>query len=611
MLHLADRTALRLAYRMDEDTCIAARLDEARLDRDSMARAQGLARRLVTGLRSRPPSGLDAFMHTFDLRSDEGIALMCLAEALLRVPDAQTADDLIRDKLTAPHWDEKLGGSSSIFVNATTFALLLTGRVLDQSRDEATGWRAALNRAVGRLGEPVVREAVGQAVKILGRQFVHGRTIDEALHRAEGERREGLTHSFDMLGEAARTHHDAARYLQSYQHALARIAKEAEGGPALAPGISVKLSALHPRYEALQAARTTPEVLSPLRDLVRHAAKADISLTIDAEEADRLELSMDIIEAILADDGLFEKGWEGFGLALQAYQKRALPLVDWIIALCRQYKRRIMVRLVKGAYWDAEIKATQVGGYSDYPVFTRKCATDVSYLACARRLLAASDVIYPAFATHNAYTIAAIKTLAGSARRFEFQRLHGMGEPLYQELAHIEASEGQARTPVRVYAPVGSHKELLAYLVRRLLENGANSSFVNRIANHDVSVDALIQDPVTELGVLTPYRNPAIPLPAFLYGAERRNSRGIDLSDPLVRIPLLARLEEKTKAYGAAIPDHETGQSLDERLALAKQAQIAWCEIGASRRAECLDATADLFERHADDILALLVHEAA
>ncbi|HEU4498620.1 MAG TPA: proline dehydrogenase family protein, partial [Sphingomicrobium sp.] len=471
---MIDRNELRQAYRPDENEIVRKRLAEAKLSGSQQGEAAAIARTLVKAVRGHKAAGLDAFLQAYDLGSDEGIALMCLAEALLRIPDAETADDLIADKLSGPDWAEKMGDSRSTFVNAATFSLLLTGKVLEEANDKSDSWRAALGRAVGRLGEPVIRTAVSQAMKILGRQFVFGRTIDEALKRAAPEQSKGWSHSFDMLGEAAKTHADAARYARAYGDALDTIAATAKDGFKKAPGISVKLSALHPRYEWSHAREAREAILPEVRELALKAAAADIHLTIDAEEADRLELSMDLIEELVADGALFANGWGGFGLALQAYSKRAVPLVDWTIELARKHKRKLMVRLVKGAYWDSEIKMAQVAGLPDYPVFTRKVATDVSYLACAKRLLQAGDCIYPAFATHNANTIGAVKALAGKTP-FEFQRLHGMGEGLYEELARLEQGIGDEPTPVRIYAPVGSHKELLAYLVRRLLENGANS----------------------------------------------------------------------------------------------------------------------------------------
>ncbi|HET7708768.1 MAG TPA: bifunctional proline dehydrogenase/L-glutamate gamma-semialdehyde dehydrogenase PutA [Sphingomicrobium sp.] len=629
---IVDRSAIRAAYRPDEDSIVGERLSQARLDPVPYAEAASIARTLVKGVRSHKPSGIDAFMHAYDLGSDEGIALMCLAEALLRIPDAHTADELIADKLAGPDWAEKMGQSDSAFVNAATFSLLLTGKVLEGANDRSDNWRSALGRAVGRLGEPVVRTAVREAMKVLGRQFVFGRTIDEALKRAEPERANGLTHSFDMLGEAARTHADAARYAQAYGAALDRIAREANGGFRRSPGISVKLSALHPRYEWSHAEEAKTAILPMVRDLALKASRADVHFTIDAEEADRLELSLDIIEALAADDALFAGGWGGFGLAVQAYQKRAAPLCDWAADLARAHGRRFMVRLVKGAYWDTEVKAAQVAGLPDYPVFTRKIATDVSYIACARRLLAATDVIYPAFATHNANTIAAVKALA-EGRPFEFQRLHGMGETLYEELGRLEQAIGDAPTPVRIYAPVGSHKELLAYLVRRLLENGANSSFVNRIADDHLSLDDLVRDPVAELAALKPRRNPKIPLPSEIFGAARRNSAGVDLSDPLVREPLADRLKALESRRWTARPTigegegrpvtapfdrrievgnvfEATAAEVDAMVRAGHAAQAEWDALGGEARARLLDRTADLYEEHREELFSLCIREA-
>jgi RHH-type proline utilization regulon transcriptional repressor/proline dehydrogenase/delta 1-pyrroline-5-carboxylate dehydrogenase len=627
-----DRTELRRAYRPDEEQVANERIDQARLTSEQQSESAATARALVKGVRAQKPSGVDAFLHAYDLGSEEGIAMMCLAEALLRIPDAHTADELIADKLSGPDWSEQLGRSDSAFVNAATFSLLLTGKVLEGAQDRSDNWKAALGRAVGRLGEPVVRAAVREAMKILGRNFVFGRTIDEALKRAEPERRRGLSHSFDMLGEAAKTYADAERYADSYRNALDRIAKQARGGFRASPGISVKLTALHPRFEFTHRDQALAQVIPVVRELAMKAAKADVHLTIDAEEADRLELQMDVFEALLADDELFANGWGGFGIAIQAYQKRAAPLCDWVIEAARAHGRKLMVRLVKGAYWDTEIKAAQVGGLVDYPVFTRKVATDVSYLACARKLLAADDAIYPAFATHNANTIGQVKALAGR-REFEFQRLHGMGEELYEELAALERHLGDKPTPVRIYAPVGSHKELLAYLVRRLLENGANSSFVNRIADEQVSVDELVRDPVVELSALEPKRNPKIILPRDLFGVQRRNSAGVDLSDPLVREPLLERLKTLESRSWTAKPglgqgqpraivspfDHRitvgttfeaTADEVDRMVRAAHAAQVAWDALGGEARAKLLERTADLYEAHAEEFYSLCTREA-
>ena len=626
-----DRSAVRHAYRPDEDAIVSERLAYARLASADLVEALATAQVLVKAVRAQKPTGIDAFLHTYDLGSDEGIAMMCLAEALLRIPDAHTADELIADKLAGPDWSDKLGQSGSAFVNAATFSLLLTGKVLEGAQDRSDNWRAVLGRTVGRLGEPVVRTAVREAMKILGRNFVFGRDIDEAMKRAEPERKRGLSHSFDMLGEAAKTFADAERYADAYRGALERIAAEAGDGFRKSPGISVKLTALHPRYEWSHSEEAVAAVLPVVRELALKASRADVHFTIDAEEADRLELQMDVFEALLADDELFANGWSGFGLAIQAYQKRAFPLCRWVAEAARARGRKLMVRLVKGAYWDTEIKAAQVAGLADYPVFTRKVATDVSYLACAKVLLDASDVIYPAFATHNAVTLGQVKALA-KGRAFEFQRLHGMGEELYEELGRLEQAIGDPRTPVRVYAPVGSHKELLAYLVRRLLENGANSSFVNRIADEQVSVSQLVRDPVTELATLQPRRNPKIILPRDVFGPSRNNSAGVDLSDPLVREPLLERLKalesrswtaKPTLGEGTARPvtsPHDrrievgtvfeaAADEVDRMVRAAHAAQVDWDARGGEARARLLDRTADLFEEHREELFSLCIRE--
>ena len=636
-----DRARLRAAYRMEEDACAAERMAQARTASAQHDAASAFAMRLIEDARARKASGLDAFLHQFGLDTEEGIALMCLAEALLRVPDHGTADALIRDKLGDIDWSEHLGESSSTFVNAATFSLMLTGEVLEQPEEAQRGMGATLRRTIGRVGEPVIRKATLQAMRIMGGQFVYGRTIDEALGRAKPDRAKGLTHSFDMLGEAAMTYAHAERYREAYERAIERLAREGGAGVAASPGISVKLSALHPKYDFLHADQARAELVPMVRALAEKARAANIHFTIDAEEAERLELSLDIIEELASDDSLFRLDanvdgggqWEGFGLAVQAYQKRAAPLCDWVVRLARRHDRRLMVRLVKGAYWDTEIKLSQIGGYDDYPVFTRKVATDVSYLACARILIEGGDAIYPAFATHNAYTVAAIRTLAAEkGTQFEFQRLHGMGEELYSALAKME---GNARTPVRIYAPVGSHKDLLAYLVRRLLENGANSSFVNRMADAEVPASALANDPVAELAALEPKRNPSIPLPADIFPG-RINSAGIDLADPLVREPLMARLDAMAdKRWDASptfpLPDegetapinapqdlgHEVGTRRDSTQEEVQAAidrallvQPGWNALGGERRALLLEAAADAFEDHSDEILSLCRREA-
>ncbi|QWC57166.1 bifunctional proline dehydrogenase/L-glutamate gamma-semialdehyde dehydrogenase PutA [Erythrobacter sp. 3-20A1M] len=638
-----DRTRIRKAYRMEENACIEERLRQAQAAHERHAETSKLAVALVENARSRDVGGIDAFLHTYGLATEEGIALMCLAEALLRVPDGATADALIRDKIGEIDWREHLGESSSTFVNAATFSLMLTGEVLEKPKVSQKGMRKTLRQTVNRLGEPVIRTATLQAMRILGGQFVFGRTMGEAFKRAAPERAKGLTHSFDMLGEAAMTFADAERYRLAYQDAIERLANESDGTVTGSPGISVKLTALYPKYDFFHADAAHDALIPILTDLASQARDANIHFNIDAEEAERLELSLDVFETLAADDALFEREdgtrWEGFGLVIQAYQKRGVPLCEWVAKLARRHDRRFMCRLVKGAYWDTEIKVSQVGGYTDFPVFTRKIATDVSYLACAKALLEAQDAIYPAFATHNAYTIAAIKTMAGAAGRrnedeasYEFQRLHGMGEELYAALAE---KEGNARTPVRIYAPVGNHKDLLAYLVRRLLENGANSSFVNRMADSDIPAEELAEDPVAKLAAMEPKRNPEIPPPRDIFPG-RINSAGIDLSDPLVREPLLDRLRKLESEHwfaGPTFPSNDPGemapinapQDLGDEVGTRRDAtegevafaitearniQPGWNALGGEKRAVLLEACADMFEEHSDEFLSLCRREA-
>ena len=629
------RQDLREAYRAEENACVAQRMAQAAGAEAKHEEAAALAAKLIEGARRRKASGIDAFLQQYGLATEEGVALMCLAEALLRVPDAASADALIRDKIGDIDWSEHVGESSSTFVNAATFSLMLTGEVLEKPEEAQKGMGTTLKRAVNRLGEPVIRKATLTAMRILGGQFVYGRTINESLKRAAPERAKGLTHSFDMLGEAAMTYADAERYATAYERAIDRLVREASGKVSTSPGISVKLSALSPKYTFFHADTAMGDLLPIVRHLMTKARDANIHFTIDAEEADRLELSMDIIEALARDDSLFTRPdgsrWEGFGLAIQAYQKRGLPMCDWIARLARKYDRRFFVRLVKGAYWDTEIKLSQVGGFTDFPVFTRKLGTDVSYLACAEKLLACDDVIYAAFATHNAYTIGAVKALA-NGKEFEFQRLHGMGEDVYGALAQ---AEGNRKTNVRIYAPTGTHKDLLAYLVRRLLENGANSSFVNRMADAEVPVADLVTCPVADMRALEPYRNPTIPLPTDIF-PNRQNSAGIDLSDPLVREPLMARLEKldakqwvaeptfMSSAEGEMAPINKphdlTAQvgtrrdaldfEVEEAIARAEAIQPGWNALGGEKRALLLEAAADLFEDHTDEFLSLCQREA-
>ncbi|MDX2313122.1 MAG: proline dehydrogenase family protein, partial [Gammaproteobacteria bacterium] len=452
-----DRSRSEIAdwHRRDETDVVEALLDAAHLDRKSLDRIDARARTLVGEVRKQRigKGGIDAFMQEYELSSQEGVVLMCLAEALLRIPDQATADRLIRDKLGPADWEKHVGNSDSVFVNASTWALMLTGRVVSLHEYQDQSVKSVLGRLVTRLGDPVIRQSVTQGMRILGRQFVMGRDIEEALERASADEERGYRHSFDLLGEAAHTASDAKRYFDAYSNAIATIGKNAAGrGPIASSEISVKLSALHPRYAFGQRERVMAELVPRLMALASLAREFDIGLTVDAEEADRLELSFDVISAVFRDSAL--EGWEGFGLALQAYQKRAYPAVEWLAELARAKGRRLMLRLVKGAYWDSEIKVAQEDGLAGYPVFTRKASTDVSYIACARRVLSHGDAFFAQFATHNAHTLAAVLEIAGGRKDFEFQRLHGMGEALYEQIA----GKDKTGLPVRVYAPVGSHE---------------------------------------------------------------------------------------------------------------------------------------------------------
>ncbi|MGQ0676413.1 MAG: bifunctional proline dehydrogenase/L-glutamate gamma-semialdehyde dehydrogenase PutA [Rhodospirillales bacterium] len=628
------RAAIRALHRADETACVEALIPRALVSPEAGERVAARAAGLVRAVRARPrPGGLDAFLHEYALSSREGIVLMCLAEALLRIPDADTADRLIRDKIGGADWQRHVGQSESLFVNATAWAVLLTGRLGGAEPGVGIDWAQAMKRLVARSGEPVIRAAMAQAMRILGRQFVMGRTIGEALQRAAGAERQGYRHTYDMLGEAARTAADAGRYLESYRAAIAEIGRAAKAAKSIhdAPNISVKLSALHPRYEYAQARRVLDELGPRLLQLARAAKEAGIGLTVDAEEADRLDLSLDLIELAAGDPPL--KGWDGLGLAVQAYQKRAAALVDWLAALARRRKRRLMVRLVKGAYWDSEIKRAQERGLDSYPVFTRKASTDVSYLACARALLADAEAFYPCFATHNAHTVAAVLELAGRRRDWEFQRLHGMGEQLYEEIV----GRDKLGLPCRVYAPVGGHEELLAYLVRRLLENGANTSFVNRLVDEKAPVEAIVADPVAAVAKLAAKPHPRIPLPVRLFGPERKNSMGIDLNDPAALAPLAEAMEKAAGRKWRAAPiiggEAAAGKAetifdpadrrrivgeaapadpalVDRALTLARRAQGDWDRLGGDRRAEILDRAADLMEAARPELMALAVREA-
>jgi RHH-type proline utilization regulon transcriptional repressor/proline dehydrogenase/delta 1-pyrroline-5-carboxylate dehydrogenase len=624
------RSAVRRAHRTDETQAVRRLIAAAELPAAALRRIEARAAALVEAVRRDRTrgSGLDALLHEFDLSSREGIVLMCLAEALLRIPDPETADALIRDKIGAADWEHHLGHSDSLLVNASTFALMLTGLVVRPEEDEQD-WREILRRMVARAGEPLIREAVRQAMRVLGRQFVLGRTIAEAIDRAAPDRARGVLHSFDMLGEAARTARDAERYYKAYSHAIEKIAALGRGHSVFeAPGVSVKLSALHPRYEFAQRERVLRELLPRVHTLAGQAKTAGISFFIDAEESERLDLSIDIIDALSSAPSL--SGWDGLGFAVQAYQKRAFDLVDLLAEMARRDRRRLMLRLVKGAYWDSEIKRAQIDGQPGYPVFTRKVATDVSYIACAKKIIQQADALFPCFATHNARTLATVEEIAGEAA-YEFQRLHGMGEALYDEVLRTN----RARR-VRVYAPVGGHADLLAYLVRRLLENGANTSFVNRIVDDRLPVAEVIADPVAAARALDPIPNPRIPLPPALHLPERRNSSGLDLHDPLIVEPLAHALEKASaeqitagpivggkEASGADRPvtnparrEEIVGRASEadeatvgRALALAHAAQPEWDRRGGAARASILERASDLFEAERARLIALIVRE--
>jgi len=624
------------AYHLDENVSVAEHLALIPLDDAATLRIKGKARQLIQTVRDnrRRFGGIDRFLNEFGLTTREGIALMCLAEALLRIPDADTADKMIRDKIGGAEWDKHIGKTDSLFVNASTWALMLTGKVIaDVEEEKSLSVSAIAGKLVSRVGEPVVRQAMLHAMKIMGQQFVMGRTIGEALVRAEDAEKTGSRHSYDMLGEGARTAADAQRYFDAYDSAIHAIGKAAAGrGCIEAPGISVKLSAIHPRYEYAKRETCVPELTERLLKLAQKCAEYDIGLTVDAEESHRLEISLEIIANVFRDPSL--KGWNGFGLAIQSYQKRCTRVIDILAALCAETGGRMMVRLVKGAYWDSEIKYAQVNGLPGYPVFTRKNATDVAYLANAAKLLSRRDVFYPMFATHNAYTVAAIMELAGADQTgFEFQRLHGMGEPLYHQIV----GRGAGKYPCRIYAPVGSHQDLLPYLVRRLLENGANTNFVNRLQNDAVPIDDMLQDPAAYMRAQTNKPHPKIPLPADLYGDSRKNSRGIEFANGAVSQKMLADIAAHAQKTWTAAPllNGETRKGTAEdvfdpadtsrrvgsvvfaakedcgtALHTAQEAFAAWNATPAGTRADALCRMADLMEENMAELLALCVREA-
>jgi RHH-type transcriptional regulator, proline utilization regulon repressor / proline dehydrogenase / delta 1-pyrroline-5-carboxylate dehydrogenase len=658
------RASIQRTTHRDEHLCVEELLTENDLPPDQPQKTLDLARELVLACREdhQGRGSLDTFLQEFGLSNKEGVALMCLAEALLRVPDEATAENLITEKIQSGDWASHLGHSDSLFINASVWGLMLTGEVLSLGpeitgniTDTADSW---LKQLVHRLGEPVATRAILQAMRILGNQYVMGGNIDEAIRRGRKEAPNGDPFSFDMLGEGARTYADARRYFKSYTHAIDVIGKTIhQGGNGsdiyLANGISIKLSALHPRYEYAQKAGVMTELLPRIRTLALAAKQYNMGLSIDAEEAHRLDLSLDIFQALAQDPDL--SGWHGLGFVLQAYQKRAPLIAQWLIALAEDTNHRLMVRLVKGAYWDAEIKHAQEQGFPDYPVFTRKVHTDLCYEHCARLLLAAPQAIYPQFATHNAHTLAMVLTTAGDAS-FEFQRLHGMGQRLYQHLREYLNQQGTQVPLIRTYAPVGQHRELLPYLVRRLLENGANSSFVNQVLDKHMPVDVLVQDVTSLVAAHTPYRHEKIPTPPKLYSAAddiRENSPGIDLNnpisaellldkmtiamakqytagpiiggeliagDPTEQQPINGRAKEHLTAHPILSPanssdivghcTHARTEDIQRALSLASSAQPAWDICGGYARATILERMAKLLEQQRPSLMGLICKEA-
>jgi RHH-type proline utilization regulon transcriptional repressor/proline dehydrogenase/delta 1-pyrroline-5-carboxylate dehydrogenase len=613
-----DWDALDALKYQDEDAAVAALLSDPPLDPAARASVNAEARALVTRARDlkRRKGVMESFLEEFGLSNAEGLALMCLAEALLRVPDEETADKLIAEKISTGNWGEHLGKSDHWLVNAGTWGLMLTGRIVNLPEDVKSDSARFMANLVARAGEPVVRAGAMQAMRILGEQFVLGRNIDAALKRGAGMVRSGLAtrYSFDMLGEGARTDEDAERYLKSYAAAVDAVGEAAAGqGPHASNGVSVKLSALHPRYEARQMERVERELYPRMLQLAESARKWNIGLTLDAEEADRLVMSLKLFERLALEPSL--KGWEGLGLAVQAYQKRTRPLIERLASLARRRGAPIQTRLVKGAYWDGEVKRAQIMGRADFPVFTTKAATDVHYLACARDLFRAGGAIFPQFATHNAHTVAAVRRMAASAGRsdFEFQRLHGMGEALYLAV--------DPPPPVRVYAPVGGHEDLLPYLVRRLLENGANTSFVHSFLDDDVSPDIVAADPIATLEA-NPHRHRRLPPPPQLYGASRRNSTGRDLSIAADREalrtppPLVGggrgRGDGGVLAGEAAAPTPTPDPSPQGggAIATALSAFPSWNARGGAERGRILRAMADALQANHDPLVALTAREA-
>ena len=619
-------------YLMDEDTLINQLLEQANPGYEKRKEIKQLAIKLVENVRARidQMDGVDAFMKEYDLSSKEGIVLMCMAEALLRIPDKSTAEKLIKDKLLDADWKSHMGKSDSTFVNASTWGLMLTGKIIDVDENKK-GLSKIFDKLLNKTGEPAVMAGVYQAMKVMGKQFVMWRTIKEALKRSRSKRHSDYRFSFDMLGEAALTQADADRYLASYLRAIEAIAKSnVKQSIENAASISIKLSALHPRYEIANLKRVLNELVPNVKKIVDLASSLNVAVTVDAEEADRLELSIMVFEKVYEQ---LESSYEGFGLVVQAFSKRASGLIDYLLTLSENHKRKIPLRLVKGAYWDTEVKRSQEQGLDDYPVFTRKVNTDISYLACAQKLLDNRDKFYPQFATHNANTVAAIHVMANDNDGYEFQRLHGMGQSL-----HVQTIDSKGlNVPCRVYAPVGSHEDLLPYLVRRLLENGANTSFVNRLVDLDLDIDEITRDPIEVVRATNTHRHSQIPLPKDIFQPERENSQGINLADvatlkklehqmqqckgeKITATPLVPGYKggsKKKDIYSPADLKYLVGHCIDAnsddaKLALnnAQSAFYGWNQTDVSVRAESINKFADLMQKNQTLIMHLLRHEA-
>ncbi|EPD6702547.1 trifunctional transcriptional regulator/proline dehydrogenase/L-glutamate gamma-semialdehyde dehydrogenase [Cronobacter dublinensis] len=641
------RAAITAAWRRAETDAVPMLLEQARLPQPVAEKTHQLAWSLAEKLRNQKTASgragmVQSLLQEFSLSSQEGVALMCLAEALLRIPDKATRDALIRDKISNGNWHSHIGRSPSLFVNAATWGLLFTGRLVS-THNEASLSRS-LNRIIGKSGEPLIRKGVDMAMRLMGEQFVTGETIAEALANARKLEEKGFRYSYDMLGEAALTAADAQAYMVSYQQAIHAIGKASNGrGIYEGPGISIKLSALHPRYSRAQYDRVMEELYPRLKSLTLLARQYDIGINIDAEEADRLEISLDLLEKLCFEPEL--AGWNGIGFVIQAYQKRCPFVIDYLIDLATRSRRRLMIRLVKGAYWDSEIKRAQMEGLEGYPVYTRKVYTDISYLACAKKLLAVPNLIYPQFATHNAHTLAAIYSLAGQnyyPGQYEFQCLHGMGEPLYEQVVG-KITDGKLNRPCRIYAPVGTHETLLAYLVRRLLENGANTSFVNRIADNTLSLDDLVADPVSAVEKLAAQEgrvglpHPKIPLPQDLYGEGRVNSAGLDLANEHRLASLSSSLLNSALQKWRALPMLENAVEEGELTPVvnpaeprdivgyareASEAEVAqglqsavnnapiWFATPPQERAAILERAAVLMEAQTQTLIGILVREA-